>query len=143
MKIENWEAGLLDSIVRHSAGGFEWGKRDCASFAWNVRNDLLGRKEPPPWGTRHKTPEGAYRAMKRLYGDVSLSEAATIAYGRKPIPVIEAMRGDVVCCPLDGMEDCGFSEALGICVGKVTVFLGKEGLVRADTYAMKHCWRTD
>lgn len=140
MRVQGWETILLDSIYRHSEGGFKWGTSDCAIFAWKVRADILGKKEPPPWGTRYKTAAGAVKAIKK-YGGGDFEQAVSKGVEGDPIPVELAQRGDVIAFPNEGRE--GFDFALGICVGKASAVLSEgRGLVYVNTYDGAKAWRT-
>ncbi len=134
VRVENWPA-ILNEYVQKAAGSkFTWGEVDCCLFAADFVNDITGVDHAKRFRGKYKTPKGAAGALKRI-GKGAVAE--TVSSMLSKIPVLMAQRGDVVAYKSD------VGDALGICLGEHSLFLGPEGSVFVKTADCFAAWKVE
>ena len=119
MRVDRWEIRLAEAIEAARHRPFQWGVHDCATWAMDVRFALTGDDMAADWRGRYRTANGAAKFMRKQ-GYADLREAAMDKLGAPLETVRLAQRGDVLLDP-EG-------EALGICAGRIGLFLTEGGL---------------
>lgn len=130
----DWEERLSNYIDRVSEQPFKWGSHDCALFAADCVKVMTGTDPVASFRGQYDTGVGAARAL-RDHGAGTLLKTLKALFG-DPISVHFAQRGDVV------MLD---ATTTGICVGRFSYFVGREGeqdgLVVSSTAACRYAFR--
>ena len=81
MKVTGWEVLLAAAVDDARTRSFNWGTHDCATWAFELRRDLLGGDDTAAlWRGRYRTARGAARVMRRL-GWASMPEAGVALLG--------------------------------------------------------------
>lgn len=132
MRAEGWEVRLAEAVEAARHRPFEWGVHDCATWAADVRRALTGEDMAAEWRGRYRTALGAQRLIRRL-GHSTLAEAVAAKLGA-PLPTVRlAQRGDVLLDP-EGA-------AVGICGGRIGMFLSADGLTDYPLRSCSKAWR--
>ena len=130
MRFENWAEKLSEFLNKpHS---FDWISRNCVFFTADAVYVQTGVDYAADY--RHiKTKRGMFAKLLREYkGDVA--KATTAKLGQS-INVTMAKRGDVVQCPINGIN------SLGVCIGKMSIFISEnDGLIYIHTLRCKRAW---
>lgn len=123
MRRDGWEARLAHLEMAARARPFAWGEHDCCTWAAECVQAVTGTDPLADLrGTWHSA-EAAQAVLQRLGG----LRAAVDARLGEPLPSVHlAQRGDVVLLAV------GNTMALGVCMGRVAVAPGPDGLVRID-----------
>lgn len=128
MRVERWDLELAAAVAEAECDAFEYGRHDCATWAFGVAARLRG--EPPvEWPGRYSTLTGAKRLMK-AQGVTRLEEIGHRLLGAPLTHVALARRGDVC-----------FAGAFGVCLGREVAFVSVDGLERLPLAAMQLAWR--
>lgn len=133
MKVTGWEVLLAAAVDDARTRSFNWGTHDCATWAFELRRDLLGGDDTAAlWRGRYRTARGAARVMRRL-GWASMPEAGVALLGVPLADVRLAQRGDLVLSP--------DATSFGVCLGAQVAFLGPEGLTLRALSSCALAWR--
>ncbi len=134
MRIENWESKLNNYIDEMRYTPFEYGKNDCCIFTIKAQKIITGKTTFPEFdGTYSSLDEGKAILQK-------LGFKTWIGGCNKRLQKIDlsfASRGDVV-----SMRTFD-SFAMGICMGRIGVFVGEKGIVAIPREDLKLAWRID
>ena len=131
MRIEGWEARLIEYIDQSNAKPFAWGSHDCIIWSGKWVAMVTGSDHIAEWIGRYKTESGALRVLKRL----GYSSPADAVSGRLPSrPVLMARRGDLVLHE---------QNSIGICTGIKSYFLTEQGITAAPTGECIRAWTVD
>jgi hypothetical protein len=134
MKVTGWEVLLAAAVDDARTRSFNWGTHDCATWAFELRRDLLGGDDTAAlWRGRYRTARGAARVMRRL-GWTSMSEAGVALLGMPLANVRLAQRGDLVLSP--------DATSFGVCLGAQVAFLAPEGLTLRALTSCALAWRS-
>lgn len=126
-------ATLLQQYLA-TAPAFDWAAHHCGHFA--ARWVALATGRPAPQMPPVDTPRTAWRAVQRLGGPAA---ACARVLGLQPLAVPLAAVGDLVLLPLGRSGRRG---ALGICAGRMAMFLNLRGHVEAlPALQASHAWR--
>ena len=117
-------------IEETKPNSFEYGKNDCALWAFKYIKLLNGVDLVSKYLGKYKTWSGGRSALRK-YGDKSLIEYLDDNFMKITPPY--AQRGDLVM--LRG--------ALGLCQGRLTYFLNKKGVAHRYTLDCKFGWRVE
>jgi hypothetical protein len=109
---------------------FQWGTHDCCQFARGAITAITG-SDPMPDIEIYATAAAAARILRR-HGGI---EHLPIEAGLSEIHLPLAQRGDLVS------YDAGRRIALGICIGRDSVFAAPAGLAFAATMRCRCAWR--
>ena len=133
-RLPGWERRLAETIDAARDRPFQWGKHDCAIWAFDLRRDLTSSDDVAAlWRGRYRTARGAVRVMRRL-GWLSLETAGRDLLG-EPLPSVHlAQRGDLVLAN----SGLGF----GICLGARAAGIAPSGLVLVPLSVCALAWRT-
>jgi len=128
-----WEHRLQQCVADTAALPFCYGQHDCAQFAARAIAAVTGEPVAAPLLARYRSQTGARRLVNKHGG---LDKLASTVLGA-PVAATYARRGDIVYQATDdGMG------ALGVCLGRVSVFLSADGgQVRIDTLHAACAWR--
>lgn len=120
---------LGDYIDAQRARPFVWGEHDCCTFVFGAVKLRTGIDLMAGWPA-YATRRGAAEAL-RAHGAGTLLETVRAHMGE--IPPARARDWDVV------MASNG---ALGICCGRLSAFLGEDGVEARPTLAATHAFAT-
>jgi hypothetical protein len=133
MKVTGWEVLLAAAVDDARTRSFNWGTHDCATWAFELRRDLLGGDDTAAlWRGRYRTARGAARVMRRL-GWASMPEAGVALLGMPLANVRLAQRGDLMLSP--------DATSFGVCLGAQVAFLAPEGLTLRALTSCVLAWR--
>ena len=126
-------ATRLDAYLQRPRAEFDWAANHCCHFAAGWVREVEGLDAMP----LVPTPDGkaAWRLIQSYGG---LAEAITQQLGRAPIAPADAQLGDVVLLPLP--ERPGRA-SVGICNGRLSMFIERSGLGVVPTLQCTHAWR--
>ena len=127
MRVENWENILAAELEKALETKFVWGETDCALWSTKIAYKLTGIDKARRFRNRYTTKIGAYRCL-RSEGYADLNEALDDLYPIKSVK--RAQRGDLVY----------FSDAVGVCDGEYSYFLGEKRLQRVETLSCVKAW---
>lgn len=128
-RLSGWENKLAAYIEAARHEPFAWGRHDCALWAALWVKECTGDDFATPWLGRYSTAKGAALSMRRRgYDGVDAVADAHLA----PRAVGLARRGDLVSHPAD--------KALGICAGRMGLFVTLAGLTEVKTLACPRAW---
>lgn len=127
-RVPDWDVRLAEAVEAAKGVPFAWGRHDCATWAFDVREALTGIPRPA-WS--HRTEAGSRRWMLRQ-GWRSFAEAATAILG-EPVPPMLAQRGDIVLL--------AEPEVFGVCLGAQIAAVGPVGLTFAPMRMAAMAWR--
>ena len=130
----DWPERLAEVVKAARGRPFQWGRHDCATFAFDCVLAMTGVDRLADFRGRYRTAKGARRALKRIGGVATVEDLAT-ALTIRPADAQTAQRGDVVL--IDG--DLG--PTLGVCLGVRSAFVGPDGLAFAPTAVVRRAWR--
>lgn len=114
MRIEGWDAVLVEYLRAAEQLSFEWGQNDCALWASGYVDRVTGSNHADAWRGLYHTEEGALALMAER-GFADPCAIADSILKRRPLRL--AKRGDLVLHP---------TGALGICDGRRSYFLMPE-----------------
>ena len=64
-RIPHWEQRLAAAILEARIRPFVWGRHDCATWAFDLRRDLMGGPDHADlWRGRYTTPVGALHQIQ-------------------------------------------------------------------------------
>lgn len=138
-KIPYWERKLSEYVGSLQAEPFEWGKLDCAIFAYRCLVVQFGSSRIPPFEGRYKTAKGAAATLKKQFG-VSDLEAAVSKY-LDEIPAKLAQRGDIVSIKPEHRSIGGIGASLGVCMGARCAVLTVDGVAYIEASHIERAWR--
>ena len=133
----DWPERLAE-VVRAARGRpFQWGRHDCALFAFDCVAAMTGVDHTARYRGRYRTAKGAYRALARIGGVRTLDDLATALTKRPALAEgpRAARRGDLV------IHDTDDGPALGVCLGARLVAVGPGGLAYRPMSAVTRAWR--
>lgn len=126
----HWEHRLAAAVASARSQPFAWGSHDCATWAFDLRQDLTGGPDVAArWRGHYRTAMGATRVMRRL-GWADLAAMGRALLGEPHPTVLFAQRGDVVLGP----------DGFGICLGAQAVGMAPAGLVTLPLSACRLAW---
>ena len=129
---DNWPALLAGFIEERRAMPFAWGSNDCCLFAADWVRRACGVDIAEQFRGKYFSAIGAHRFVAEAGGVENLIERA----GASRLPAMMARRGDLVSM------DNGDGVALGVCLGHLSAFVGKNGLLfYSHANAQAICWR--
>lgn len=109
---------------------FAWGVNDCCLFAADWVLAATGRDIAADYRGRYTTALPAMRFVELGGGVEAMIERA----GGQVVHPAMARRGDVIA------RDVGNGIGLGVCVGSLAAFVGKDGVLFLDLTNVS-CWR--
>lgn len=134
LKQQGWENRLFTAIEEARLHPFTWGSHDCATWAFDLRRDLIGGEDiAAQWRSRYATALGAQRVMRRL-GWKTLEDMGRALLGDPLVTPLLAQRGDILLG--------GDNPAFGVCVGARGAFLAPVGLTLLPLVSCRLGWRT-
>ena len=135
-RLADWQCRLAAYLSARQSVPFHWATNSCLTFVTGAVTAMTGRD---PWADDRAALAGLRRGhvikyMER-YGE-DLVGATTHALALADIyPTRSAGEGDVVHAQV------GKVRALGVCLGRLSAFAGKAGLVRAKPVEILDAWR--
>lgn len=128
MRPEGWEA-LLAEHVEQASKPFEWGRHDCVLWTADWVRKITGDDHAADFRGLYSSEAEASRLLNRL--GLENPEAAADAH-LEAINPKRARRGDLLLHP-GGM--------LGICYGRVGVFITESGMTTVATLCCPKAWK--
>jgi hypothetical protein len=105
----DWRSRLAAYITQATREPFDWGTHDCALHAANAVLAMTGVDLAAEFRGAYSTPEGAYKALRKL----DLDDVAGLAASRLPeIPPALASAGDIAVVLVEN------EPALGVVIGE-------------------------
>jgi len=136
MRYYDWPERLFDVIKTAQSSKFEWGTNDCALFACDCANAVIGVDHAKSFRGKYKTRKGAMSALKKIEGVDSISKLADKYLGDR-IELSIAQRGDVVLLTVESIE------SLGVVAGSYAVFLSPDGIQTVPLAKCVCAWRVN
>ncbi|NBO21610.1 MAG: hypothetical protein EBU97_06745 [Rhodobacteraceae bacterium] len=128
-----WERHLTEAITQARDRPFQWGRHDCATFAFELRRKIVGGYDVAAlWRGRYSTARGAARVMRRL-GWTSLEAAGRDLLGEPLASINLAQRGDLV------LANTGLG--FGVCLGSEAAGIAPAGVTFVSIRACALAWR--
>lgn len=134
MRQTNWPARLNAFIEQRRKMPFAWGGNDCCLFVCDWISLLTGIDPAKKLRGTYADALSAARVLKRHRGVEAIAARQCRANGWPSVPVVSAMRGDIVSLPTE------HGAALGICLGRHAAFPGPAGLVFVALHECRHAW---
>ncbi len=119
IRLHDWPERLHEYIEQERNQLFEWGARDCVTFACGGILAISGADHLSELKSKWTTEASAGKVLKRLGG---LQVAVTKILG-EPRSHLLAVRGDVLLIRNQGVE------GLGLSIGRTWVSRGPDGLL--------------
>ncbi len=130
MRVANWPE-ILDSYLKdHKALEFKWGSLDCCTFTCDFIKEITG---VDPMQNHRGQYDDLKSSLKARTEFGTIDESMSLHFDS--IPVSMAGRGDAVIYEIDGYD------ALGICSGLHSNFMGPDGAITVPTLNCKSAWR--
>lgn len=132
MRKENWPSILAAEIEKARNLSFSWGTHDCSLWVGRVVHAISGIDDVLRFEGTYRDETGAKDVLR------TICDGGIVKYlnGRlKAIPVLTAQRGDVVYDAKSG--------AIGICMGRQSFFVSKQGFVTMSTADLKRAWKVE
>jgi len=134
-RLPDWQVRLATLVGDRLQAPFVWGRNDCALFAADAVQAILGHDLAAPWRGQYHTATGAARLLDSLGG--GLQALATHMLGQ-PISPRLARPGDVV---LMAATPAAPRECLGICNGATALGPAAWGLAARSMAEVSAAWR--
>jgi hypothetical protein len=129
MRVDFWEKKLLEYLEQSRSLKFEWGVNDCVMWAGKWLDIARGTNQIEQYIGTYDSAESSQVILEEL-GCSDVSELATSRLLRKSVKM--ANRGDLVMQPV--------TNSLGICFGRLSYFMGYNGLVPTETLKCARAW---
>lgn len=129
---DTWPALLTTFIEERRALGFIWGANDCCLFAADWVRMATGQDFADGIRGRYFSALGAARVLKQYGGVVGLTERHA---GLQRGTLTTAQRGDLLAHQMPG------GLALGICLGAVGAYVGRDGIKFAPAADAAAVWK--
>lgn len=131
-RADNWPTLLTRFIEERRAMPFAWGSNDCCLFAADWCRTVGGIDFAEGIRGTYSSALGAMRVLEKHGGVFGLAQKRA---GLERVPKQMAQRGDIVA------HEVPHGVALGICLGAVAAFVGRDGLTFAPIEAAVGVWR--
>ena len=131
MRIEGWEARLVEYIDEARNKEFQWGNHDCALWCARWVELITGKNHWNDWQGKYSTELGAARLMKKRGFQTA---EAIVDHHLHVRPVLLARRGDLVLSS---------QQTIGICAGIQSYFLTEDGILNSATGDCVKAWTVD
>ena len=128
IRLPYWEKKLQEYIEQIRFKPFQYGKHDCCVFTIKAQKILTGETLFPEFDNTYSSLE----ILKRLGFKTWISGCNARL---EKITVAQAHRGDVISMRTND------SFAMGLCMGKIGVFVGEKGIVSIPRENLKLAWR--
>lgn len=134
MRLKDWPEKLYAEVRKANDVPFCWGKSDCVLFTCDCIKAMTGEDYAKGVRGKYSTEKGAFRILKKMEGVTSIEELATKHLGN-PVELSKLMRGDVVSF------ESPTGPALGITLGRLSVFRNPRGMTSVETLSCLRGWR--
>lgn len=121
-RADNWPDLLNNFVETRRRMPFQWGENDCCLFASDWVRACLGFDPASDVRGRYHTALGATRILNERGGVIGVIEAAAERYDWPEVQRAFAQRGDIIAA------EAGAGITLGIVIGPLAVFPGKNGI---------------
>ena len=132
MRVQSWPELLDNHVKSHADTEFKWGENDCCTFACNFIKQIINQDPMEDYRGKYKTLKGSLSTQDE-YGTIE----ETMDRKFTSVHVSMARRGDALIYDINGYD------ALGICGGHYSYFMGVKGITKAPTLDCKLAWRID
>jgi hypothetical protein len=129
-RLPNWEERLSGFIVANRDRPFEWGRWDCALYAFAAAAEITGEDRAAEFRGQYDSRAGSAETL-RAQGKGTLLKTIDSKYERRPVG--KARRGDLVW----------HKGAVGVCIGGAGLFVGqgeREGLITVPRAELTKAW---
>lgn len=130
----SWPTMLASFVETRRSQPFAWGSNDCCLFASDWIMLCTGFDPAEKIRGTYSTALGASRILRSLGGVQGVVTKLGEPLGLQPVNPQMAQRGDLT------MQDNGQGSCLGIVLGQLAAFVGKNGLVFLP-YSSAACWK--
>lgn len=141
---QDWASRLHAYLDEVQTLPFEWGKRDCCLFVCDGLRTITGLDPAAKmFRGKYRDATGAARLLKKHGGVEAVAKKICRGLEWPEVRVALAQRGDVVLLDVDasGRPAVGADQgALGLCVGRESVFMGIAGQQRLPTSQCRRAW---
>lgn len=132
---QDWPTHLFDLIEQRKNMPFKWGVHDCCTFAADAVRAMTGHDLAADVRGYNSAIE-AVKIMAEEGGLESMIERRLEEAGCKALVTPrKAQRGDIAAIVTSAQT------AVGVCVGRMVAFTGKDGLVYYPLKDCKRAWR--
>ena len=113
MRNEFWLASLEAYLASKMYQPFEWGVHDCALFAAGAIQAMTGMDVASSYRGKYSDESGAYEVLEKVTGikNATVEDAMSVASSYynciRPIPPLQAQRGDIVSYEHEGKPTLG------------------------------------
>ena len=121
-RCDNWPEALAAYIERKRAEPFAWGVNDCCLFGCDWIQLCTGLDPAQSFRGTYDSAISGVRALEKCGGLVGTIQTHMEPLGFAAIGQGHASRGDIV------VRDCGNGDTMGIVLGTVGAFVGKNGI---------------
>lgn len=141
VKLDNWQADLSDLIRKRETEAFDICNFNCLMWACEAIEAQTGEDFYKPFRGKFKTAKGAARVLRQK-GKSETAEGYLATLLGEPISKLFIKKGDIVVADpetpgLDLTSDLDlFGQALGVCYGAVSYFVGSAGLIAFPTLSL-------
>ena len=122
----NWPEALAAYIDRKRNESFAWGVNDCCLFGADWIQLCTGLDPAATLRGTYDSALSGVRVLENHGGLIRTIQAHMEPLGFKPIGQGFASRGDIA------VRDCGNGDTMGIMLGSMAAFVGKNGLLFAE-----------
>lgn len=146
MRVPDWNSRLMAVIRDAHMRRFEFGVWDCCLFASDWYQAVTGVDHASKFRGQYESAIGALHVLRKYGG--SLESFVTQVLQREPIPVAEAIRGDLVLGRIPDAAD-SFGGTLGGCLGPqwggdaAFIFPREQGVWVYGSQLVTQAWRVD
>lgn len=124
-RAQDWPSRLSSIISNYSLRNYKWGESDCGTFACDVVRELIDVDLYEQFQGSYSSKNTYLKLLVRNQCE-SIADLFTQTARNHEIHKIQkgyAMRGDIVCMSLNGIQ------SLGVCVGSRALFHVNHGLI--------------
>ena len=141
-KVFNWRKLLGEHIIANKNTKMEWGKFDCMSWSTSCIKLITEKDFYKPFEGKYYSAVGAAKLL--LQHATSISTMFDQYYGEMK-HIAFAKAGDIVLASPEKLNQTDeynrlFDYGAGICFGKLSYFVGEDGLIALNTLILDGCY---
>lgn len=136
-RVKDWRTYLSAHINEHREKPFVLGQHDCALWAGSCIKVTTGHDFTSEIHGTYRTPEGAVRALKKVFDADNLKEVFSTRFSE--VHIAYARPGDIV---YRNSNMYGFNCCVGLCYGVHSFFISEDDncLVEVPTIELDGGW---
>jgi hypothetical protein len=132
IRLDGWEARLLDAIGAHLSAPFAYGASDCFALSMDAIKAVTGVDPYAEDRASYSTAHGAAKRLARR-GFATLEDAMDALF--EPVPQSLARRGDIATIM------AGDGPALAVVIGGEFISKAETGIMRHPLWMAMKTWR--